>query len=118
MPARLVAALLALLAALTVLAVAPIAGAAKPHATTVVVSEKFPAFHGTVRSDDDSCVAGRKVTVTRKLNGKTTRLGSALTDSAGKWKVPVPNLTSGEFFATVAAKGECQGVRSQPVVVD
>ena len=110
--------LLALLATLAVLVVAPAAGAAKPHATTIVVSEKFPAFHGTVRSADDGCVGGRKVTMTRKLSGKTTRLGSDLTDSTGKWKVRVENLTSGEFWATVAAKGECQGVRSQPVVVD
>ncbi len=118
MPSRPAVVMLALLTALAVLVAAPAAGAAKPHATTVFVSEKFPAFHGTVRSDDDSCVVGRKVTVTRKLSGKTTRLGSDLTDSAGKWMVRVENLTSGEFWATVAAKGECQSVRSQPVVVD
>jgi hypothetical protein len=114
-------ALAALLACLTaaVLVVAPVAGAAKPHRTTVVVSLKFPAFHGSLKSGDDGCLGGREVAMYRKRSGKTKKLGSDRSDGQGKWKIPVgKNLTSGEYFAAVAKKGECKGARSKPVVID
>jgi hypothetical protein len=113
------AALLACLATAAALAAAPLAGAAKPHATRVVVSLKFPAFHGSLKSGDDRCVGGRRVSMFRKKGGKTKKLGTDTSNAQGKWQVPVgKNLTSGEYFATVAAKGECKGGRSKPLVVD
>ena len=111
----------ALLACLTaaVLVAAPVAGAAKPHATKIVVSLKFPAFHGSLKSGDDGCLGGRSVAMYRKRGGKTTKLGSDTSDGSGKWEIPVgKNLTSGEYFAAVAKKGECKGARSKPVPVD
>jgi hypothetical protein len=110
--------LLACLAA-AVLVAAPAAGAAKPHKTTVVVSLKFPAFHGSLKSADDGCLGGRQVSMYRKRGGKTKKLGSDRSNAGGKWEVRVgKNLTSGEYFAAVAKKGECRGARSQPVVID
>jgi hypothetical protein len=112
-------ALLACLALLASLFVAPLAGAAKPHATKIVVSLKFPAFHGSLKSGDDSCLGGRTVSMFRKQGGKTKKLGSDTSNAAGNWKIPVgKNLSSGEYFATVAAKGECKGARSKPLAVD
>jgi hypothetical protein len=112
-------ALLACLAVLAALVAAPVAGAAKPHATKVVVSLKFPAFHGSLTSGDDGCLGGRSVSMFRKKGGKTKKLGSGNSNGAGKWKVIVgKNLTSGEYFATVAAKGECKGGRSKVLAVD
>jgi hypothetical protein len=113
-----IAALLACLATAALLA-APLAGAAKPHATRVVVSLKFPAFHGSLKSADDGCLGGRQVAMFRKRGGKVRKLGSDRSNAQGKWAVPVgKNLTSGEYFATVAKKGECKGGRSKALAVD
>jgi hypothetical protein len=114
-------ALAALLACFAVVALvaAPVAGAAKPHTTKVVVSLKFPAFHGALKSKDDSCLGGRTVTMYRKRSGKTKKLGTDTSNAKGKWQVLVgKHLTSGEYFATVAAKGECRGGRSQALPID
>jgi hypothetical protein len=112
-------ALFACLAVLAVLVAAPLAGAAKPHATKVVVSLKFPAFHGSLKSADDGCLGGRKVSMFRKRSGKTKRLGTDISNGRGRWKIAVgKHLTSGEYFATVARKGECKGGRSKPLVID
>jgi hypothetical protein len=112
-------ALLALLACFAVALVAvPAAGAAKPHATKVVVSLKLPAFHGTLKSKDDGCLGGRKVTLYRKHSGKTKKLGTDTSKANGKWQVLVgKHLASGEYFATVAKKGECRGGRSQTLPI-
>ncbi|HEY1853717.1 MAG TPA: hypothetical protein VGG40_03955 [Solirubrobacterales bacterium] len=108
----------ALLTCLAVLAAAPSAGAAKSHPTKVVVSIKLPAFHGSLKSSDDGCLAGRAVTMYRKKGGRARKLGSGTSNATGKWKVPVgKNLPSGEYFATVAAKGECKAGRSKPLPI-
>ncbi len=114
-------ALAALLACLAVVAlvVAPVAGAAKPHPTKVVISLKFPAFHGSLKSGDDGCLGGRKVTLYRVHSGKTKKLGTDTSSGGGKWQVLVgKHLSSGEYFATVAKKGECRGGRSQKLSID
>jgi hypothetical protein len=113
------AASLACLAVLAALLAAPVAGAAKPHATKVIVSLKFPAFHGSLKSSDDGCLGGRKVSMFRKRSGTTKKLGADTSSAGGKWKIPVgKNLTSGEYFATVAARGECKGGRSKTLTID
>jgi hypothetical protein len=114
-------AILALLVCLAAAAyvAAPAAGAAKPHRTTVVVSLKFPAFHGSLKSGDDGCLGGRQVSMFRKRDGKLRKLGTDTSNARGKWEVRAgKNLTSGEYFATVAKKGECKGGRSKPVAID
>jgi hypothetical protein len=120
MSLRRTAPLVAALACLVSLIVlVPLAGAAKPHSTKVVVSLKFPAFHGSLRSADDSCLGGRKVAVTRRHAGKTKRLGTATSKANGAWKVLVgKNLTSGEYTVSVAPKGECKGGRSKALTID
>ena len=112
-------ALLACFAVLVVLVAAPAAGAAKPHATRIVVSLKFPAFHGTLKSADDGCLGGRRVWMYRKRAGKLKKLGTDRSNAKGKWQVRVgKKLTSGEYFAAVVKKGGCKGARSKPVVID
>ncbi len=112
-------ALVALLACLVALVAVPAAGAAKPHSTKVVISLKFPAFHGSLKSADDGCLGGRKVTLYRKHSGKLKKLGTDTSNGGGKWQVLVgKHLSSGEYFATVAAKGECKGGRSQKLSID
>ncbi len=112
--------LVALLACFaTVFALAPAAGAAKPHATKVVVSLKFPAFHGSLKSADDGCLGGRKLAAIRKASGKKKVLGRTTSNARGKWKIPVGrHLTSGEYTVVVAPKGECKGGHSEALTID
>ncbi len=118
MSSRFAGALAALLASLAVLAVAPLAGAATKHPTTLFVSEKYPAFHGSISSEKHHCLGGRLVIVTHQLDGKREKAGVTFTNAAGRWKAKVA-LTSGEYWVTVPSDGiDCGGVRSQPRVVD
>ena len=108
---------LALAVALAVLAL-PALAAAGGQKTTVVVSLKFPAFHGALKSSE-ACEGGRTVTMYRKKGGPARKLGSGTSNAAGKWRVPVgKNLTSGEYFATVAKRGSCPGARSKTLTID
>jgi hypothetical protein len=55
----------------------------------------------------------------RRTALKTKRLGGDRSNARGKWKIPVgKNLTSGEYFATVAARGTCRGGRSKTLTID
>jgi hypothetical protein len=121
MPVRrtaLLALLVALAAALSL--VAGTALGAKPHSTTVIVSLKFPAFHGKVKSADDGCVGARTVKMFRKKAGKPAKLlGSDTTDAKGKWQIPVgKHLTSGSYYAKATAKGECRAGKSSALTID
>jgi hypothetical protein len=109
-----------LLVALCALVAAPLAAGAKPHATKVVVSLKFPAFHGSLRSGDDSCKGGRTVKMFRKKAGQPAKkLGTDASNAKGKWAIPVgKKLISGSYFATVTAKGDCRGAKSKVLTID
>lgn len=118
MSTRFTAALAALLATLAVLALAPLAGAAGKYPTQLYVSEKYPAFHGSISSEADHCLGGRIVVVKRQLNGRVKTVGVDFTNAIGKWKVKV-DLTGGEYWVTVPSHlADCGGVRSEPIAVD
>ncbi len=112
--------LVALLACFAVaLVAAPGAGAAKSHTTKIVVSLKFPAFHGSLKSADDSCLGGRKLSAVRTRAGKRKVLGHTTSNARGKWSIPVGrHLTSGEYTVVAAPKGECKGARSKALTID
>ncbi len=119
MSSRFISTLAATLGMLTLLVAAPFAGAAPRHQTRLFVSETYPAFHGSIESDDANCLGGRLVVVTRRLNGRTRHLGSAFTNAAGKWRVKVGLTSGGEYWVTVPSSGaDCGGVRSRPIPVD
>jgi hypothetical protein len=112
-----------LLAALTVAALAALlpalASGAGKNSTQVVLSLKFPAFHGKLTSPRQACLGSRKVKVYRELNGSKKKLGSDTSEDNGKWSVPVgKNLTSGSYYVTVAARGKCKAAKSKTVVID
>ncbi|HEU4393005.1 MAG TPA: hypothetical protein VFR04_05135 [Solirubrobacterales bacterium] len=93
------------------------ASAATP--TKVVVSLKFPAFHGKLTSSRQSCLGSRKVKMYRERNGKKKLLGSDTSEDNGKWAIPVgKNLTSGAYFATVAKRGKCKAAKSKVLPID
>lgn len=106
-----------LLAVLTVacagaLLAMPATGAAA-FKTKIVVSIKFPAFHGKLTSPSQSCLGNRGVKMYRERNGKKVLLGRDRSDAKGKWAVPVgKNLKSGTYYAIVAKSKKCKGDKS------
>lgn len=95
------------------------ASAAGKNSTKIVVSLKFPAFHGKLSSPRQGCLGSRTVKMYRTRSGKTVQLGKDTSEDNGKWAIPVgKNLTSGEYFATVAKRGKCKGAKSQVLTID
>lgn len=95
----------------------PATGAAA-FKTKVIVSLKFPAFHGKLTSPRSSCLGNRKVKMFRERNGKKVLLGSDRSNAKGKWAIPVgKNLKSGSYYATVAKTKKCKGDKSSVLPV-
>ena len=88
--------------------------AAGKNTTKIVVSLKFPAFHGKLTSSRQGCLGSRKVKMYREKGGKKKLLGQDTSEDNGKWAIPVgKNLTSGAYYATVAKRGKCKGAKSK-----
>jgi phosphate-selective porin len=112
-------ALLAVLAALALTALAPaLASGAGKNSTKIVVSLKFPAFHGKLSSPRSACLGSRTVKMYRVQAGKKKLLGKDKSEDNGKWMVKAGKLTSGEYFATVAKRGKCKAAKSQTLTID
>ena len=110
---------LAVVALVAMLALPSLGIGAGRNSTTIVVSLKFPAFHGTLSSPRKACLGDRKVKMYRERNGKKKLLGRDTSEDKGKWKIPVgKNLTSGAHYATVAKRGKCKGDKSQVLTID
>ncbi len=96
----------------------PATGAAA-FKTKVVVSLKFPAFHGKLVAKRKSCRAHRKVKMFRERNGRKVLLGRDRSSKKGKWSIPVgKKLTSGSYYAIVAKRGKCGGDKSAVLPID
>jgi hypothetical protein len=113
----------AVLAALLVMAVAALAPAlasgAGKNSTKIVVSLKFPAFHGKLTSPRQACLGSRTVKMYRESNGKKKLLGRDTSEDNGKWAIPVgKNLTSGAYYATVGKRGKCKAAKSKVLPID
>jgi hypothetical protein len=114
-------ALFAVLAVAVVAALLPAVSAsgAGKNSTRIVVSLKFPAFHGKLASPRQGCLGSRTVKMYRELNGKKKLLGRDKSEDNGKWAVPAgKNLTSGAYYATVAKRGKCKAAKSQVLTID
>ena len=119
---------LLLLAALTVAAGAFGAASATGDATysaKIFVSEKFPAFHGTIHSRSAFCEAKRPVLVYRVRPGKDLLVGHRRSHGDGTWKVPLgKKLGSGAYLIEAPLYGSaslgitCTAVHSKIVPVD
>jgi hypothetical protein len=120
MPVRRLA-LLAVLALAALAALLPVvsAAAASGSPTKIVVSLKFPAFHGKLTSPRQGCLGSRKVKLYRKKSGPAKLLGKDTSEDNGKWSIPIgKRLTSGSYYATVAARGKCGAAKSKVSTVD
>ena len=81
--------LLAVVALAAMLALPAVGAGAGKNSTKIVVSLKFPAFHGSLSSPRKACLGSRKVKMYRERNGKKKLLGRGTSNAKGKWKVPV-----------------------------
>ena len=111
MAARLYALLVAALAiALLPATLAPAAS----NSTTIVVSLKTPAFHGTLKSSKAACATGRTVKLFRQKAGPDTLLGTDKSNAKTKWSIPIgKKLTSGSYYAKAPARGSCKPAKSK-----
>lgn len=108
-------AVLAVLAALTVAALAPaLASGAGRNSTRIVVSLKFPAFHGKLASPRHGCLGSRRVKMYRQRKGRRKLLGRSRSRDNGRWAIPVGRkLAPGAYYATVAKRGRCRAAKSR-----
>lgn len=96
----------------------PATGAAA-FKTKIIVSIKFPAFHGKLTSPRQSCLGNRQVKMYRERNGKKVLLGRDRSNAKGKWAIPVgKKLTAGAYYATVAKTQKCKGDKSSVLPID
>jgi hypothetical protein len=111
-------AVLALVVAVALLPVVSASGAGNAS-TKIVVSLKFPAFHGKLTSSRSACLGSRTVKMYREKSGKKKQLGKDTSADNGKWAISVgKNLTSGSYYATVAKRGKCKAAKSQVLTID
>lgn len=116
MAARFSALLIAALAAASLLA-ASAAGAS--YSTKVIVSLKFPAFHGTVKSSKGACATNRTVKLFREKAGPDKLLGTDTSNAKAEWAIPVgKKLSSGSYYAKATAKGKCRPAKSNVIPID
>ena len=116
MAARLSVLLAAALAA-ALLPAALAAGAS--NSTTIVVSLKVPAFHGTLKSSKSACATGRTVKLYREKAGPDKLLGTDKSNAKTKWSIPLgKRLTSGSYYAKTPAKGSCKPAKSKVLSID
>jgi hypothetical protein len=88
-------------------------------ATKVIVSLKFPAYHGTLQSAKSVCKSSRTVRLYREKAGADKLLGSDTSSPKGKWSIPIgKRLTSGAYYAKVLAHGSCKAGKSKVIVID
>jgi hypothetical protein len=107
-------ALLLVVLAAALLPAVPAAGA-KSFSTKVVVSLKFPAFHGKLKSAKKSCRTDRRVQLFRQRPGPDRLLGTDRSNAKAKWSIPIGNrLPSGaSYYAKAPRKGNCKPSKSK-----
>ena len=109
--------------ALAAAALAGPAAAGKSYESTIKISNKFPAFHGKVRSKADVCVSDRKVRLFKVRKGDDKVLGKTRTNMKGKWKIRKTEKP-GVYYAKVNKGGSaaigvtCKAAKSDTVVID
>lgn len=109
-----------LLAVTLVVALLPATSAAgASYSTKVIVSLKFPAFHGKLESGKSACATGRMVKLFRQKSGPDKLLGTDRSNAKARWSIPIgKRLTSGSYYAKAPAKGNCKSAKSKVLSID
>ncbi|MGI9557157.1 MAG: hypothetical protein ACR2N5_04360 [Solirubrobacterales bacterium] len=102
-------------------------GSATKYGTKLRISERFPAFHGRVKSSAPECLDRVVKLFEARFGKKNKKLGRDRTNSKGKWRVILDPLTTGSYYAKVPkSRGTdesgdryvCKKDRSKTVFVD
>jgi len=89
------------------------------YSTKFIVSLKFPAFHGTLKSGKGICVKDRRVKLFREKSGPDKLLGTDKSNAKAEWSIPIgKRLTSGSYYAKAPAKGKCNPAKSKVLSID
>ena len=96
-----------------------VSAAGSSYSTQIIVSLKFPAFHGTLKSGRSACATGRTVKLFREKSGPDKLLGTDVSDAKTKWLIPLgKKLISGSYYAKAPAKGKCKSAKSNVLPID
>ena len=94
------------------------ATAAKRAGTTVVVSLKTPAFHGTLGSSKAACKANRTVRLYKVKGGPDKLLKTGTSNKKGKWSTPIgKSIPGGSYYVKAVARGSCKAGKSKTLVI-
>jgi hypothetical protein len=108
-----------LVAALAVALLPTALAAGASNSTTIVVSLKNPAFHGTLKASKSACATGRTVKLYREKAGPDKLLGTDKSNAKTKWSIPLgKKLISGSYYAKAPAKGSCKAAKSKVLSID
>ncbi len=106
-----------MIALLTVAAIALPAPAAQRAGTSVVVSLKIPAFHGTLGSTK-ACKSGRTVRLYKVKSGPDKLLKTGTSNAKGKWSTPIgKRIPPGSYYVKAVARGSCKAGKSKTLVI-
>jgi hypothetical protein len=93
------------------------AGAAR-YSTTVVVSFKLPAFHGTLKSSKAACEKNRTVKLYKVKPGPDRMLKRGASNARGRWTTPIGNpVPSGSYYVKATHRGNCKAAKSGVIPV-
>ena len=93
------------------------ATAAKRAGTTVVVSLKVPAFHGTLNTTK-ACKSGRTVRLYKVKGGPDKLLKTGTSNNKGKWSTPIgKRIPPGSYYVKAVARGSCKAGKSKTLVI-
>jgi hypothetical protein len=96
-----------------------VSAAGSSYSTKVIVSLKFPAFHGKLKAGKSACATDRKVKLFRQRSGPDKLLGTDESNAKTKWSIPIgKRLTSGSYYAKAPAKGRCKPAKSKVFTID
>lgn len=108
-----------ILALLAVAFAAGPAAAAKRAGTTVAISLKLPAFHGSLGSTK-ACKSGRTVRLYRVKGGPDKLLKTATSNAKGKWTTKIAKgekIPAGSYYVKAVARGNCKAGKSKTLRV-
>jgi len=100
------------------LAAGPAAGAQRAG-TSVVISLKFPAFHGTLGSTK-ACKAARTIRLYKVKGGPDKLLKTATSNNKGKWTTKIGNgkkVPGGSYYVKAVARGNCKAGKSKTLTI-
>lgn len=109
----------AAIAAGTAMLALPAIGSAATK-TKVVVSLKFPAFHGKLKSSKRACVANRKVKLMRKRRGPDKVMRRDRSNRKGRWSTPISRgkrVMPGVYYVKATKRGNCKAATSRRLVI-